>query len=148
MNFDRSASAGYMSNWAARLFARAIDVKLKPLGLSSAYMPVFFALVRGEELSQRALVAAAAVEQPTMAATLKRMERDGLLEKRPDPADGRGMLYRLSERGADVAAGVRNHGRAINAAALEGLSEAERTAMLAALGKIVGNLERWIEENR
>lgn len=148
MNFDRGASAGYMSNWAARLFAKAIDVRLKPLGLSAAYMPVFFALVRGEELSQRALTAAAAVEQPTMAATLKRMERDGLLEKRPDPADGRGTLYRLSGRGMEMTAKVREYGRAINAAALEGLSEAESAAMLAALSKIVGNLERWIAESR
>jgi MarR family transcriptional regulator for hemolysin len=148
MNFDRSTSTGYMCNWAARLFAKAIDVKLKPLGLSAAYMPVFFALVRGEELSQRVLTAAASVEQPTMAATLKRMERDRLLEKRSDPTDGRGMLYRLSPRGMEMSAKVREFGRAINAAALVGLSETESAAMLAALSKIVGNLEGWIADAR
>lgn len=148
MNFDRNASAGYMSNWTARLFAKAIDTRLKPLGLSAAYMPIFFALVGGEELSQRALADAAAVEQPTMAATLKRMERDGLLERRNDASDGRVVLYRLSAHGLSVSAKVREFGRAINAAALEGLSEAEREAMLSALAKIVGNLERWIAVNR
>lgn len=148
MNFDRNASTGYMANWAARLFAKAIDVKLKPLGLAAAYMPIFFALVRGEELSQRALTAAAAVEQPTMAATLKRMERDGLLEKRPDPSDGRGTLYRLSARGMEMSERVRGFGQAINAAALSGLGEQERAAMLDALATVVGNLERWIDENR
>jgi MarR family transcriptional regulator for hemolysin len=148
MNFDRNASTGYMANWAARLFARAIDIRLKPLGLSAAYMPVLFALVRGEELSQRALTAAAAVEQPTMAATLQRMERDGLLTKRADPGDGRATLYRLSDQGVAMSAQVRQFGRAINAAALEGLSDDESAAMLAALTKVVGNLERWIEASR
>jgi MarR family transcriptional regulator for hemolysin len=148
MNFDRTASTGYMTNWAARLFAKAIDLKLKPLGLSAAYMPVFFALVRGEELSQSALTAAAAVEQPTMAGTLKRMERDGLLEKRPDPTDGRAALYRLSARGREMSARVREFGQSIHAAALSGLSEEEASRMLAALASVVGNLERWIDDNR
>jgi MarR family transcriptional regulator for hemolysin len=148
MNFDRGASAGYMSNWAARLFAKAIDVRLKPLGLSAAYMPIFFALVRGEELSQRALAAAAAVEQPTIAATLKRMERDGLLTRRPDPADGRATLYRLSERGMAMSAKVREAGREVNAAALSSVSDTEGAAMLASLAKVVANLERWIGDSR
>lgn len=148
MNFDRNSSTGYMANWAARLFAKAIDVRLKPHGLAAAYMPIFFALVRGEELSQRALAEAAAVEQPTMAATLKRMERDGLLEKRPDPTDGRGTLYRLSGRGMEMSAKVREYGQSINAAALSGVSAEESAAMLATLRKVIGNLEGWIGENR
>lgn len=148
MNFDRSASSGYMANWAARLFAKAIDVRLRPLGLSAAYMPVFFALVRGEELSQRALAEAASVEQPTMAATLKRMARDGLLVKRADPDDGRGSLYRLSEKGAEMSARVREAGREVNAAALAGMEDAESAALLAALGRVTANLERWIDRAR
>lgn len=142
MNFERHHSSGYMTNWAARLFAKAIDMHLRPLGLSAAYMPVFFALVRGDELSQRALTEAASVEQPTMAATLRRMERDGLLERRPDPSDGRGTLYRLSERGIAMAGKAREHGRDVHAAALEGISEAESAAMLATLARVVANLER------
>ena len=147
MNFDRHASSGYMANWAARLFAKAIDTRLRPLGLTSAYMPVFFALIEHGELSQRALTEAAAVEQPTMAATLQRMARDGLVEKRPDPADGRGALYRLSKHGKEMSEKAREHGRAVHAAALEGMSEDERTAMLAALARVVANLDDLIRKD-
>ncbi|WP_216073103.1 MarR family transcriptional regulator, partial [Acinetobacter nosocomialis] len=63
-----------MTNWAARLFARAIDRRLKLIGVSSGHLPVFFALGDGSALSQKALTEAAAIEQPTMAATLTRME--------------------------------------------------------------------------
>ena len=45
MSLERGRSAGYLVNWAARLFARAIDRRLKPLGVSSGQLPVFFALV-------------------------------------------------------------------------------------------------------
>lgn len=140
MQFDRVRSSGYMTNWAARLFARAIDLRLKPLGLSSAYMPVIFALAHGEALSQRALTLAAAIEQPTMAGTLKRMERDGLVIRQPDPKDGRGALYSLSPAGMELTQKVRAAGHAVNDQAMRGLSEAEQRAYLDLLGKVVGNL--------
>jgi MarR family transcriptional regulator, transcriptional regulator for hemolysin len=141
MQFIREKSSGYMTNWAARLFARAIDVELKPLGLSSAYMPVIFALARGQALSQRALTEAASIEQPTMAATLSRMERDGWVMKRPDPNDRRSSLYSLTPAGMEMTEKVRAAGQAVNEAAMEGLSEAEREAYLVLLGKVVANLE-------
>ena len=147
MNFDRNASTGYMTNWAARLFARAIDQRLKPLGLSSAYMPVIFALAKGAALSQRALTEAAAIEQPTMAATLSRMERDGLIEKRPDPGDRRSTLYSLTPAGLDMTTKVRAAGHAVNATAMEGLSEAERAQYLVLLGRVVANLEKSLEKS-
>jgi DNA-binding MarR family transcriptional regulator len=142
MQFVREKSSGYMTNWAARLFARAIDARLKPLGLSSAYMPVIFALARGEALSQRALTEAASIEQPTMAATLARMERDGLVAKRPDANDRRSQLYSLTPAGMELTEKVRAAGHAVNAAAMEGLSDDEREAYLALLGKVVANLEK------
>jgi MarR family transcriptional regulator, transcriptional regulator for hemolysin len=147
MQFVRERSSGYMTNWAARLFARAIDVKLKPLGLSSAYMPVIFALAHGQALSQRALTEAASIEQPTMAATLARMERDGLVMKRPDPNDRRSSLYSLTPVGMEMTEKVRAAGHAVNAAAMEGLSEAEREAYLALLGKVVTNLGRSLDDS-
>lgn len=135
-----------MTNWAARLFARAIDVKLKPLGLSSAYMPVIFALAHGEALSQRALTEAASIEQPTMAATLARMERDGLVMKRPDPNDRRSSLYSLTPVGMEMTEKVRFAGQSVNTAAMEGLSEAEREAYLTLLGRVVANLARSLRD--
>lgn len=146
MQFVRDKSSGYMTNWAARLFARAIDARLKPLGLSSAYMPVIFALAHGEVLSQRALTEAASIEQPTMAATLARMERDGLVRKQQDPNDRRSALYSLTPVGLEKTAHVRAAGHAVNEAAMQGLGEAERAAYLELLGKVVANLDRSLAE--
>lgn len=138
---DPHRSAGYMTNWAARLFARVMDKRLKPLGMSSGQMPVFFALSARPALSQKQLAEAAATEQPTMAATLARMQRDGLLVKRPNPKDGRSALYSLSPEALEKSGEIRAAVEEINAAALSGLNENERANYLAIMAKVVGTLE-------
>jgi DNA-binding MarR family transcriptional regulator len=141
MKFERERSSGYMTNWAARLFARAIERRLTPLGLGSACMPVFFALAAGEAMSQTALARRAAVEQPTMAATLKRMERDGLIARRADPADGRSALVSLTPLAVEKLKHVQAAGRAVNETAMAGLTPEERELYLTLLGKVVANFE-------
>ena len=137
MRFDREKSAGYMTNLTARLFARAMDRRLKAIGLSSGHLPVIFALGDGQELSQKALADYAAIEQPTMAATLSRMERDGLIARRPDPQDGRGSLVSLTEKARGKAEEVRRAAMEINARALGALGPEEGAAYMAAMRRIV-----------
>lgn len=143
----REESAGYMTNWAARLFARRIERRLKPLGLSPAYLPVIFALGDGGALSQKDLVARAAVEQPTMAATLARMERDGLLRKQADPRDRRSQLYTLDRHAKEAVAGVRMAALASNEEALSVLTDEERAQYLALVGRVVGRLRELEEQD-
>lgn len=136
----RVRSAGYLTNWAARLYARAIDRELKPLGLSSAHLPVFFALADGGALPQRELAEAAAVEQPTMAATLARMERDGLIERRPHPDDRRSSLVSLTEAALAKGETVRAAIARVNAASLAGLSDEEQEQHLERLAGVISAL--------
>ena len=146
MSFDRGRSAGYMTNWAARLFARAIDQRLKLIGVSSGQLPVFFALAGGKALTQKELARLAAIEQPTMASTLARMERDGLIERTPDPNDGRSSLVSLSAKAKRKADLVMQAITEVNASTLEVLSPAERAAYLDSLAKIIAALERRLAE--
>ena len=94
--FDSSRSTGHLVSRAQRLFANEADRRLKPLGLSAGYIPVILSLAAEPLLSQKALVQRAAIEQPTMAGTLRRMERDGLVERRADRTDARASLFRLT----------------------------------------------------
>lgn len=141
MSLNRLRSAGYMTNWAARLFAVAIEQRLKPHGIAPAYLPIFFALGQGEALSQKALTQFAAVEQPTMAATLNRMERDGLIQRTSDPADRRSSLISLSEIARSKMDVVFQATSEVNEAALSRLSQDERVLFVSMLEKIVDCLE-------
>ena len=138
--FDRLTSLGYMTNLVARLLVREIDGYLAPHGISVGYMPVFFALAADEAQTQRDLAASAQVEQPTMAATLARMERDGLIERRANPDDGRSALISLTEAGRGKLAAVHAASTAVNAKAAERLTAEERQQLIALLTKVAGTL--------
>lgn len=140
MTYQRHESAGYLTNWAGRLFVRAIERRLA--GGNAGPMPVFFALADGSRLSQSALARWATVEQPTMANTLNRMERDGLIERTPDPADRRSALIGLSKLGLQRAHEALAAGMEVNGIALSGFNPAERDAFFGMLKRVAANLER------
>jgi DNA-binding MarR family transcriptional regulator len=139
---ERRASPGYLTNWAARLFARAIDRRLSALGVSSGQLPVFFALGGGQALTQAELARLAAIEQPTMAATLNRMERDGLIARTPDAADRRRVLVSLTAKGMALTPQVAEAVEAVNAKALAGMGPDSRERYLGALQLVIQALER------
>ena len=126
VTYKRDESAGYLTNWAGRLFVRAIERRLA--GGSAGPMPVFFALADGGTMSQTALARWASVEQPTMANTLNRMERDKLIERTPDPNDRRSALIGLTRLGRQRA-------------------EAERDVLFALLHRIARNLDADAQES-
>ena len=141
MVLTRETSAGYMANWAARLFSRELERQLAPTGIAPAYMPVLFALADGSTLTQKELARRAAVEQPTMAATLKRMERDGMIHRRQDPGDKRSALVALTPLALGKVETVERVVTAINALALEQLDPGERRQFLSLLGRVIAVLE-------
>lgn len=140
MIYDRETSAGYMTNWAGRLFARAIEARLE--GGNAGPMPVFLALQDGRAMTQTALAQQASVEQPTMAKTLARMERDGLVQRTPDPSDKRSALVQLTELGSRRAEQAFAAAVDVNAIAAGALSEAELAAYLDMLHRIIAALQK------
>jgi len=143
MSYDRNVSAGYLTNWAARLFARALE---RRLGAGVGPMPVFFALQGGRALTQKQLAISATVEQPTMANTLARMERDGLVQRRPDPADGRSALVSLTELGEARAEAAFADAVAVNGIAMSALSPAEQAQYYDMLHRVIAVLEREAQQ--
>tara|TARA_R110002124_G_scaffold109676_2_gene262749 strand:+ start:15321 stop:15770 length:450 start_codon:yes stop_codon:yes gene_type:complete len=141
MALDRETSLGYLSNWAARLFTRALERRLAPTGLTTAYMPILFALADGGALTQKSLARRAAVEQPTMAATLKRMERDGFVLRQADPRDGRSALVSLTARARQHLASVEATADALNDMSMAALAPAERQALRWQLLQVIAALE-------
>ncbi|MQT11503.1 MarR family winged helix-turn-helix transcriptional regulator [Segnochrobactrum spirostomi] len=133
-----------MTNFAARLFAQAIARELRPLGVSPGQLPVFFALADGSALSQKALVQAAATEQPSMAEALSRMQKDGWVQREPDPQDGRSFLYSLTPAALEKTDALLEAVRSVNATATADLTQEECAAYFSALNKIVGALKASI----
>jgi len=136
---DSMSSIGYLTNYAGRLLVRALERRLD--GKSAGPMPVFLALNDGAALPQKELARLAAVEQPTMANTLARMERDGLVAGEPDPGDRRSTLLRLTRAGHERADAALTAAGEVNALALSALKPPERVQFIDMLRRVIATLE-------
>jgi DNA-binding MarR family transcriptional regulator len=138
------STPGHLISLAARGFARLSEARLKPLGFGVGHLPVLVALQNGQAGTQRDLARFARIEQPSMAQMLARMERDGLIRRMPDPADGRSSQISLTEtartRLPDACAALFQGNRD----ALNGFTDEEATQLVALLSRLIANLDRAV----
>jgi DNA-binding MarR family transcriptional regulator len=95
---DRPESATQLATQFARSVTRVLQTRAAQLGFSPGQLPVLLELWEEEGLTQRQLLDRVDVEQATMANTLARMERDGLIERRVHPRDKRAQQIFLTEK--------------------------------------------------
>jgi DNA-binding MarR family transcriptional regulator len=141
MSFDRNRSAGYLVNHMARLFAAALTERIQPLGLSTGQFPILLALWSEEGLTQKQLVERLDVEQATIANTLNRMERDGLIVRKPHPVDGRSQCIHLTKKARSLEGPATEAARAVNEIALKPLLPADRKFFLETMTKVIAALQ-------
>lgn len=138
----RERSFGYLVNMLARLFARGLDRRLAPHGLAHGQFPALLMLWNQPGLTQGELAQRVCVEQPTMANTLNRMERDGLIERRADPDDRRRTLIEPSARAMALRDDILAQAVATNTAATAGFTDGECEMAMTLLRRMIRNLEQ------
>ena len=142
MDLGVLSTPGHLISLAARGFARLSEARLKPLGFGVGHLPVLVALQDGRASTQRDLARFAKIEQPPMAQMLARMERDGLIQRAPDPADGRSSRITLTEvaeaRLPDAVAALLRGKREV----LRGFTDEEAGLLIALLTRLIANLDR------
>lgn len=87
--------------------------------------PVIAWLMQISESTQAELSRLVGIEQPTMAVTLKRMERDGLILRSPDPTHGRRARIRLTAKGRRLSRVLSEAAHDVESLAVQGLSKRE-----------------------
>jgi DNA-binding MarR family transcriptional regulator len=102
-------------------------------GLSPSQMAVFNRLAKEGDSSASVLAVAEGVRPQSMAAILGALDAGGLIERRPDPEDGRRQLITLSAAGRERAAGDRQARAEWLARRLhEEFTESERQTLISA----------------
>ena len=125
---------------------RLFEQVLRPAGFGMAYFPVIVALEENGALLQKDLAKIAHVEQPTMAALLGRMERDGIIIRKAHPADKRASLISLTAKAKRHLPEVKETMVQIAEQAVSGLNENERETLLTLLKRVTENLDRSDQE--
>lgn len=125
---------------------REFERRLRPFDFGFAYFPVLKALEDQGALLQKDLAEAAHVEQPSMAALLSRMERDGIIARSQHPDDKRASLISLTRLAKARMPPAKEALFEGVEQALRGFSAKERTTLIELLRRVVENLEAARDE--
>jgi DNA-binding MarR family transcriptional regulator len=87
--------------------------------------------------TQLALAKAIGYDKTRLIALLDELERDGLLTRRPDPADRRARLVQLTPSGERLLKAARADIREMEAVLLDNLAPADRATLLTVLPRLV-----------
>lgn len=136
---------GYLISLLARLLAQSLKARNGPDGILPGQYPIAVELLAQDGMSQRDLCEVVRIEQATMANTLKRMERDGLITRRQSAEDGRLATIHLTEAGARLTRAAVLNAAEVNGVALEGLDPAAQAALRDMLIDLTERLEADIK---
>ena len=142
MSLDRDQSPANVINHLSRQITLALNEKLKAHGVAPGQFPVLQCLWEQDGLTQRELYERVKIEQATMSNTLKRMERDCLIYREPDPMDRRAMRIHLTGMARKLEDKLTKGAKSVNKTALDGLKKKDRKHLMELFGHMVENLEK------
>lgn len=87
----------YLLSMANRFAERRLNEVLSPFKIKSGQISLIFLLHESPGITQKEICDLTGIEQPTIANTLKRMERDKIITRKMAPTDKRMMHNYLSE---------------------------------------------------
>jgi DNA-binding MarR family transcriptional regulator len=119
---------------------RAIVAALQPFGLSFGDFDVLNTLRRrgdAEGSKPRDLALSSLITSGAMTSRLDRLEQAGLIERKPDPTDRRGVLVQLTKQGERLAEESLHAVIAADEAFLEPLSRRQRESVASALKQLL-----------
>ncbi|EBA14446.1 transcriptional regulator [Roseobacter sp. SK209-2-6] len=125
----------------ARLFADGLRKRIAPLGIVPGQFPVLLALWKKDGLTQKELLALLDIEQATLANTLARMERDGLIVRKEHPADARARTIHLTEKARSIRDRAYMAAMETNKKALSGFTDSERQRFLDDMRRTIAALQ-------
>jgi DNA-binding MarR family transcriptional regulator len=119
---DHERILGLVVNTLGRNITWSLAQRTARHGVFPGVNPVIAHLMQISESTQGELSRLVGIEQPTMAVTLKRMERDGLISRSPDPAHGRRTTVKLTAKGRELSQLMSKAAREVEKLATKGLS--------------------------
>lgn len=135
-----SENIGFLMADVSRLMRRRFDERARKSGATGPQWRTLKMLERHEGLNQGQLAELLEVEPITCCRMIDRLEEAELVERRRDPADRRAWRIYLTEKARPVLAELHDVAGEMIEAALHGLSQSQRDAMIAALHTIRSNI--------
>ena len=140
MAIRRQDALGYQIGLLSRLYDRVLENHLADFHVLPGQFPALVMLYEQDGLTQADLCKRINVEQPTMANTLNRMERDGLIRRVPDPVDKRRARVHLTDQAKTFKKDLMDKARQVPNQALAGLMPGDQDMLFRLVAQMVENL--------
>jgi DNA-binding MarR family transcriptional regulator len=137
---DRQRNFGFLLKEVSRRYVDRFEVRAAEIPLNLAQAKALVRLEKNEGVSQARLAELAEVDPMTMVRILDRMEAEGLLERRPDPADRRARCLYLTAKAKPILGEIWRLSDEIRAEIFAGVSQAEREQFMTVLQRLYANI--------
>lgn len=141
---DTLRNFGFLLKDVSRLSGLNFEREATGLNLTMAQCKVMIYLQRNQGISQVRLAYLTDTDPMTLVRILDRMEHDGWIERRQDPADRRARRLYMKDAAYPVLDEIWRIADRARAAALAGLDAAERDTLMSLLGRIHHNLTNLV----
>jgi MarR family transcriptional regulator for hemolysin len=140
MPMDRLRNFGFLLKDVSRRYVLRFEQHAREISLTLPQCRALVRLEKNEGISQARLAELADVEPMTMVRILDRMEADGLLERRVDPADRRARSLYLTRKAKQLLDEIWRLSELTRAETFKGISAVARDAFMDALERMHANV--------
>jgi DNA-binding MarR family transcriptional regulator len=133
----RTSDVNWLLHRAAHRFGEALQTAAREHGIDMRAQLVLSALQAGHCGTQLKLGATLGLDKTTLTTVLDRLERDGFVQRRPDPADRRVRIPEITDAGRDLQRKVDHDVRLVEEHMLRVLEPDERAMLETALRRLV-----------
>jgi MarR family transcriptional regulator for hemolysin len=132
---------------AARRYRALLDERLRPTGQSAARMEAMAAILNAPDLRPQVDIAKRLrIEGPTLTRMLDTLEKDGMVERLPDPSDRRTKQLRLTDTGEETLEAIFDIADGLRSRLLEGFAPDELEAVNRFLAQVMERLDSGLKD--
>jgi DNA-binding MarR family transcriptional regulator len=138
---DRHKNFGFLLKDVTRLYIKRFEERASAgLSMTLAQCKALAMLAKNEGISQKRLSELSDIEPMTLVRILDRMEAEGFIERRADPADRRARTLYVTSKAAPTLEEIWQVGAQARNETLNGISAEERNTLVSLLERVHANL--------
>jgi MarR family transcriptional regulator for hemolysin len=138
---DRLRNFGFLLKDVSRLYIKRFEERASAgLSMTLPQCKALAILAKNEGISQKRLSELSDIEPMTLVRILDRMEADGFIERRADPADRRARTLYVTSKAAPTLEQIWQVGAQARNETLNGISAEERNTLVTLLERVHANL--------
>jgi DNA-binding MarR family transcriptional regulator len=142
---NKKVTFGILVHEVSRVRRKAIDHVLEPMGITGGQWWVVTYISLHPGLSQVALADELNMGKVALGGLVDRLEKAGLIERRPDRVDRRMNRIYLSKQGIGLVKDIKRASEGVQDKALDGITSEELEHAISALEKMESNLRKFVK---